>query len=72
LDKTGILSFIAEAEVEHYNRNVTYSHENPTIGILINNYKNRCHVTYVGVPNLQKKIVEKALLLDKFDKENKE
>ena len=53
--------------VEHYNRNVAYSHENPTIGILINNYRNRCYVTYVGVPDLQKKVVEKALLLDEFD-----
>jgi uncharacterized Fe-S center protein len=53
--------------VDHYNNEFKYTHENPTIGIIINHSKNGYHVTYVGVPDLQKKNVEKSLLLDELN-----
>ena len=52
--------------VDYYNKREKYSHENPTIGIVINKTKTACYVSYVGVTAEQEQIAERSLALKDF------
>ena len=52
--------------VDYYNAHESYPHENPTIGIVINNTKDECFISFVGVTDEQKKLAEGSLALAEF------
>jgi len=52
--------------VEYYNRRERYSHENPTIGIVVHKTKSDCCISYIGVTDDQRQLAEGSLALDEF------